>query len=89
MAASLTKTQAYVASQWEEQTSGSALTVTLIEDNYLWIKQTLETTDDSATPMLTEMILAESTQLFTLYIGSTKIVKMYKGSTELINFIKG
>jgi hypothetical protein len=55
MAASLTKTQSYVASQWETQTSGNALTVTLVEDDYLWIRQTLTTTDDSVTPTLTEM----------------------------------
>jgi hypothetical protein len=89
MAASLTKTQSYVASQYEAQASGNALTVTLVADDYLWIKQTLATTDDTVTPTLTEMLLTAKSKSFTMYKGSTKIIKIFKGSTEIINFIKG
>ena len=51
MAASLTKTQSYTK-PWEIQASGTALTVTLVTDDYLWIRQTLETTDPAVTPSL-------------------------------------
>lgn len=81
MAASLTKTQAYVASQYETQTSGSALTVTLVEDDYLWIRQTLATTDTSVTPALTEMVLEASGVKFSPvageYISTTTIELSY------------
>ena len=55
MAASLTKTQSYAASEWEVQTTATALTVTLVTDDYLWIRQTLETTDVAVSPSLTLM----------------------------------
>jgi hypothetical protein len=55
MAASLTKTQSYVASEWEVQTTATALTVTLVEDDYLWIRQTLSTDDPEVTPTLSLM----------------------------------
>ncbi len=55
MAASLTKTQSYTASEWETQTSGQALTPTLTGGDALWIRQTLETTDTSVTPTLSLM----------------------------------
>ena len=55
MAASLTKTQSYAVGEWEVQTSGTALTVTLVTDDYLWIRQTLSTTDPEVTPTLSLM----------------------------------
>ena len=54
MAASLTKTQSY-AKPWEAQTTATALTVTLVADDYLWIRQTLGTTDPAVTPTLSLM----------------------------------
>ena len=55
MAASLTKTQSYTPHEWEVQTTATALTVTLVADDYLWIRQTLETTDPAVTPTLSLM----------------------------------
>ena len=55
MAASLTKTQSYAVGEWEVQTTATALTVTLVADDYLWIRQTLETTDPAVTPTLSLM----------------------------------
>ena len=54
MAASLTKTQSY-AKPWEVQTTATALTVTLVADDYLWIRQTLSIDDPAVTPTLSLM----------------------------------
>ena len=55
MAASLTKTQSYTPHEWEVQTTATALTVTLVADDYLWIRQTLSTDDPGVTPTLSLM----------------------------------
>jgi hypothetical protein len=65
MTASLTKTTSFVASDWEEITaSGNNATLPATRTSkHLWIRQTLETTDDSVTPTLTEMVLEVNTDL--------------------------
>ena len=71
MAASLTKTQSY-AKPWEVQTSGTAPTVTLVENDYLWIRQTLETTDIDVSPTLSLM-----------EIGSTEASQIFGGTSNV------
>ena len=84
MAASLTKTQSYAVSEWEVQTTATALTVTLVADDYLWIRQTLETTDPAVTPTLSlmeiELLMKKEINIFR---GPKQILKIYLGSKEV------
>ena len=86
----LTKTQSYAASEWEVQTTATALTVTLVADDYLWIRQTLGTTDSEVTPTLSlmeiELTAAVDEKIF---IGSTGVTKAYLGSTEITKIMLG
>ena len=90
MAASLTKTQSYTK-PWEVQTTGTALTVTLVTDDYLWIRQTLGTTDPAVTPTLSlmEIELTAAALDEKIFIGSTGVTKAYLGSTEITKIMLG